>query len=125
MGLLSGLMGLASGVDVDKLEKEFAEILVDAEVIEGAYRLIRDLMVFTNKRLILVDKQGMTGRKTAYVSIPYSSISQFSIETAGSFDADSELRIWVRGTSQPLTQEFGRGGAIHEVHRTLAKHVLK
>ena len=125
MGLLSGLMGMASGVDAAALEKELGEVLVDGEVVEGAYRLIRDMMVFTNKRLILIDKQGMTGRKTAYTSIPYGNISQFAIETAGSFDADSELRIWVRGTAQPLTQEFGRGGAIHEVHRTLGKHVLK
>lgn len=125
MSLLRGLMGHASGVDLEKLEQEFSQILVDGEVIEGAYKLIRDLLVLTNRRLILVDKQGVTGRKTAYISVPYGSISQFSIETAGSFDMDAELRIWVRGRSEPLSQDFGRGGSIHEVHRILATHVLK
>lgn len=125
MGILGRFMGHASGVDLEKLEQEFSQILVEGEAISGAYKLVRDLLVLTNRRLILVDKQGMTGRKTAYVSIPYGSVSQFSIETAGSFDMDAELSIWVRGRSEPIKQDFGRGSSIHEVHRILAGHVLK
>lgn len=125
MNLLRGFLGQASSVDADALEKEFAQILVDGEVIEGAYRLVRDLLVLTNRRLILVDRQGVTGRKTAYVSVPYGSISQFAIETAGTFDMDAELKLWIRGRSEPLSQDFGRGGAVLEVQRILARHVLK
>lgn len=125
MNLLRGLLGHASGVDLENLEQEFGRILVDGEVIEGAYKLIRDMLVLTNRRLILVDKQGATGRKVAYVSVPYNSISQFSIETAGSFDMEAELRLWVRGRSEPISQDFGRGESIHDVHRLLATHVLK
>jgi hypothetical protein len=55
------------------------------------------MYVFTNKRLILIDKQGITGRKVDYHSIPYRAITQFKIETAGHFDLDAELKIWISG----------------------------
>ena len=97
MGLLDGLMGHASEVDVKTVEKEFAKMLASDEKIEKVYKLIRDLFVFTNKRLILVDKQGVTGKKIQYHSIPYKSITHFSIETAGHFDLDAELKIWISG----------------------------
>ena len=125
MALFSGLRGHAGEVDVDRLEKQFAEILVEGEAIERAYRLVRDLLVFTNKRLVQVDYQGLTGRKGTYLSIPYAAVNRFSLETAGFFDADAELRIWLRGQTQPLVQEFRRGDDVHGVHRVLAKHVLK
>ena len=72
-----------------------------AENVELAFSLIRDLIVFTDKRLILVDKQGVTGKKTAYKSYPYRSISRFSVETAGHFDLDAELKIWVSSAEEP------------------------
>lgn len=125
MGLFSMLRGHAAEVDVGKLEREFETILVEGERIAAAFAVVRDLYVFTSKRLVLVDRQGMTGRKSTYLSIPYAAVTRFSIETAGSFDADAELRIWLRGQAEPLTQEFRRGDDIHNVHRTLATYVLK
>ena len=58
MGLLSGLMGNASEVDVAKLQTEFAQVLTEGERIEKAFQLIRDMFVFTDKRLIFVNRQG-------------------------------------------------------------------
>ena len=66
MGLFSGLLGNASQKDIEKTERELENILTPAENVELAFSLIRDLIVFTDKRLILVDKQGVTGKKTAY-----------------------------------------------------------
>ena len=63
MGLLSGLLGHSSRADVARLQQEFQPILVEGEDLVAAYRVLRDLIVFTNKRLILVDKQGVTGSK--------------------------------------------------------------
>lgn len=94
MGLLDGLMGNASEVEVERIEGEFERGMAPGERGEKAYLLIRDLFVFTNKRLLLVDKQGMTGSKIEYHSLPYRSITHFSIETAGHFDLDAELKIW-------------------------------
>ena len=86
---------------------------------------MRDLFVFTDKRLILIDKQGITGKKAEYHSIPYKSISHFSVETAGTFDADAELKIYVSSNPNPIQREFKRGTDIIGVQKTLAQCVLK
>ena len=125
MGLLSGLLGNASEVDSEDLEKEIGQTLGDTENIEKAYKLIRDLLVFTNKRLILIDKQGLTGKKVEYHSIPYKSITHFSVETAGRFDLDSELKIWFSGNSEPISREFKKDKNIYDVQKALANYVLK
>ncbi|OEF99953.1 cytoplasmic protein [Vulcanibacillus modesticaldus] len=124
MGILSGLLGNASEIDVQKLEREFELILSDDEQIEKAYRIIRDLFVFTNKRLILVDKQGLTGKKVEYHSIPYRSISHFSVETAGHFDLDAELKIWLSKADEPIIKEFKKDKNIYDVQKALASYVL-
>lgn len=124
MGLISGLLGNASEVSGDKLDKLFSELLVEGEQIEKAYQLIRDLFVFTNKRLILVDKQGMTGKKIEFLSIPYSKITKFSRESAGHFDLDAELKIWVGSDPMPIAKEFRKTVNINEVYAVLSKYVL-
>lgn len=80
--------------------------------------------MFTNKRLIIQDTQGVTGRKRDYHSIPYRSVEHFSVETSGTFDEDAEMKIWVRGCSEPIEQSFGRNADIKGIQRTLAKYVL-
>ncbi|KAB8137821.1 PH domain-containing protein [Gracilibacillus oryzae] len=124
MGFLDGLMGNASELDVSDIEKEFATTLASGEQVEKAYKLIRDLFIFTNKRLILVDKQGITGKKTELLSLPYKNITYFSIETAGSFDLDAELKIWVSGSSTPIQKQFNKSLNIYEVQSVLAGYVL-
>ncbi len=125
MSLLSGLMGHHSEVDLSELQEEFSKILVEGEQIDQAFRLLRDLVVFTSKRIIHVDRQSMTGRKVVYESIPYSEVSRFAVETAGTFDTDSELRIWLRGQPEPIKLEFRRGGGILAVHQALARRALR
>src|SRR5687768_16707297 len=106
MGLFSALMGHASEVSIEKISAEFAPILVEGEHIEIAFKLVRDMFVFTNKRLILVTKQGLTGSKTEYETIPYSSIKKFSKESAGMLDLEAELKIWITGETLPIKKEF-------------------
>jgi hypothetical protein len=125
MGLLDGLLGNASEIDPKKIQSEFAQILAAGERIEKAYQLIRDLFVFTDKRLILVDKQGITGSKIDYHSLPYRSITHFSIETGGHFDLDAELKVWVSGTAEPIKKEFNKKLNIYEVQGVLASYILK
>jgi hypothetical protein len=123
MGLLSGLLGDASEADVVEVEKTLERILAEDEQVEQAFRLIRDMLIFTNRRFIMVDRQGLTGKKTTYDSIPYRAITHFSVETAGHFDLDSELKIWISGTVEPIQRTFKRGMAIFEVQKALASHV--
>lgn len=124
MGLFDGLMGNASEVNPAEAQREYQTILAENESVEKAYRLIRDMFLFTNKRLILVDKQGVTGRKIDYHSIPYRSITHFSIETAGNFDLDAELKIWLSGSPEPIEKQFNRSLNIYELQQVLAKYVL-
>lgn len=123
MGLLGGLMGNASEVDGDKLQKELADILVAGESVDSAYKVLRDTFVFTNKRLILIDRQGLTGKKVEYLSVPYKSMVSFAVETAGTFDMDSELKIWISGQGV-LQKTFSKGSNIVKVQQSLAKYVL-
>ena len=125
MGLFNALMGHASEVSVEKISQEFQPILIEGERIEKAFKLIRDMFVFTNKRLILVDKQGLTGSKIDYQTIPYSSIKKFSKESAGLLDLDAELKIWVTGEALPIKKEFKKDQNINEVYKILSTHILQ
>ncbi|MBP2622674.1 PH domain-containing protein [Streptococcus oricebi] len=126
MGLFSGLMGNASQKDVEKVERELADVLIPNEQVTLAFSLIRDLIVFTEYRLILVDKQGMTGKKTEYKSFPYRSISRFSVETAGHFDLDAELKIWISSALEPAeTLQFKSDGSVIAIQQALAAAVLR
>lgn len=125
MGLLDGLLGNASEVDAAKANAEFARILSAGEQVEKAYVLIRDMLLFTDKRLILVDKQGITGNKVEYHSIPYRSISHFAIETAGTFDMDAELKIYISSNPVPLQKTFNKKLDIYQVQAVLAGYVLR
>ena len=125
MGLLDGLMGNASEVNIQEVAREYSNILAENENIEKAYKLIRDMFIFTNKSLILIDKQGVTGKKSEYHSIPYKSITHFSIETAGHLDLDAELKIWISGSPAPIEKKFNKSLNIYAVQSVLATYIFK
>ena len=124
MGLLDGLLGHGSSVDPADLAKRLDGVLIEGERVSLAFRVIRDVFAFTDKRLILIDVQGMTGSKVDYMSIPYRAITRFSVETAGTFDLDSELKIWVSGAEQPVTKTLKKGTDGRGIQRALAAGVL-
>jgi hypothetical protein len=126
MGFFSAFLGNAGAVSQEELVKKYAQILIDGEEIELGFKLIRDTFIFTNKRLILIDIQGLTGSKTEYKSVTYKSISRFSIETAGTFDLDAELKIWISSESNPsIKKQFNKTVNVYEVQKVLAYHILK
>ncbi|KAA0964872.1 PH domain-containing protein [Sporosarcina sp. ANT_H38] len=125
MSIFDGMMGNASEIEVSTVEKEMKDLLTPKEKVEHAYKLVRDLLIFTNKRLILVNKQGVTGKKVEYQSIPYKSVVHFSIETAGTFDLDVELKIWHSGSSAPIQKKFNKFLNIYKVQSVLAEYVQK
>ncbi|WP_026708591.1 PH domain-containing protein [Flavobacterium frigidarium] len=125
MGLFSAILGNAGSVSQDQLLKQYGQLLIEGEEIELGFKLIRDTFIFTTKRLILVDKQGLTASKTEYKSVSYKSITRFSIETAGTFDLDAELKIWVSSELQPsIRKQFNKSVNVYEVQKVLAHHVL-
>ena len=124
MGLFSGLMGNASEVEDADLEKVLANTLIEGEQVEKAYKVVRDMFIFTNKRLILLDKQGVTGSKVEMISIAYSKITKFSKESAGHFDLDAELKIWVGSDPTPISKDFKSGDNINDVYRIISQYAL-
>jgi hypothetical protein len=118
-------MGNASEVDAPAVQTEYAQIFAADERVEKAYQLIRDMFIFTNRRLVFVNRQGLTGNKVEYLSIPYRSIVRFSVETAGHFDREAELKIWLSGTPAPLQLQFSRKLNIYEVQAVLAGYIQK
>jgi len=125
MGIFNAILGNASEVNIENVSKEFEPILIPGESIEKAFKMVKDMFIFTNKRLILVEKQ-LVGSKVDYLSIPYANIQKFSKESAGILDLDAELKIWLKSEDQPIKKQFGKGGNnINEVYRILSQHILK
>jgi hypothetical protein len=123
MGIVGALMGNAGIVDAAAVSQQYAKLFGSGEQVLAAYCLIRDMFIFTDRRLLLVDYQGMSGKKVEYMSIPYKSIVRFSVETAGTFDLDAELKIWTSGMQQPIQKQFNKKVDIYELQAYLAYYV--
>ena len=122
--MIDAIRGNAREVGAEELHRSLGDILADDEYIDKGFKMVRDLLVFTNKRLILVDKQGVTGKKVEIQSIPYRSVTRFAIETVGTFDLDSEMKIWLSGHSQPIERKLQARADIAGVQRIFATYVL-
>ncbi|HEY4555642.1 MAG TPA: PH domain-containing protein [Lysobacter sp.] len=122
MGIFDSLLGNASGKSLERVREEFAPLLAPGESVERAFGLIRDLIVCTDRRVVFVNKQGVTGRKVEYLSVPYRSITMFALETAGHFDLEAELRIWVSGQPAPIERSLGRDSGAQDIVALLAGH---
>ncbi len=125
MGLFSGETKNSALTEAKKFHTEYGQLLVDGEVIEAGFVVYRDTFLFTNKRLILVDVQGVSGRQIEYLSIPYSKIMKFSVQTGGNFDLNAELKLWIGNETVPLEKKFNKELSIYEVQKVLASHILK
>lgn len=123
MGLFDALLGNAGEMTSSEARDDLATILNPSESVELAYKLVRDMVVLTSHRLIFIDKQGITGRKVEYRSIPYKSITMFTVESAGHFDLDAELKIWLSGESEPMRMEFTSKTNIYKLQAMLAAKV--
>ncbi len=119
-------MGLFASHEVEPAEirERFGHALIHGEEVLAAFRSLRDTAFLTNYRFVLVDVQGLTGSKVSFESVPYRSITRFAVESAGTFDVDSELRIWVSSALGPLTLKVSRNADPAAIHRLLAGLVL-
>jgi len=125
MGLFAGVTKSTSSSETKKFYSDYGQLLVDGEIIEVGFVVLRDTFLFTNKRLILVDIQGISGRQIEYLSIPYNKITKFSVQTGESFDLNAELKLWVGSDTIPLEKKFNKDVSIYNVQKVLASHVLK
>ena len=98
------------------------ELLINGEVAERAFRTVRDVEIFTNKRLIVKDVQGLTGSKVEIYSLPYSSVHMWSTENAGMLDFTSEVELWTRAGNIKI--QLKRDINIRTFERLLAEYIL-
>lgn len=124
MGIMSAFTGNAGPMNPVEATGEFQRLLSQGEQIYAAFDFVRDAMLFTNGRLILVDKQGITGRKIEYLSVPYRSITHFSVQTEGHLFAEARMQIWVENMKDPIEKEFNGQVDIYQVQSILAAFVV-
>ncbi|MBQ8360217.1 MAG: PH domain-containing protein [Oscillospiraceae bacterium] len=98
-------------------------MFVEGEKIIGTYQSIRDGVVFTNKRIITINVQGITGKKKDFTSLPYSKIQAYSVETAGVLDLDSELELWFSGLGR-VKLEFVTSANVSAICKMISERVL-
>ena len=116
-----------SFVKLKKVDNSIADgvtkLFISGEETIGCYKGIRDYVVFTNKRIISVNVQGMTGTKKDFTSMPYSKIQVFSVETSGVFDLDSELEVYFSGAGK-VKFEFTGTCDIERIGQLIASYTL-
>lgn len=107
-----------------QIPKDVNDLLVEGEVAVAAYRTLRDSAVFTNKRIIVRDAQGLTGKKIEIYSLPYSSINMWSTENAGKLlDFNAEVELWTRAGHIKINLK--KGIDIRKFDKLIADALLK
>ena len=119
----SGFFARLRKVSDDEFGSIISDFMIDGESVIGAYQSIRDGIVFTNKRIITINIQGITGKKKDFTSIPYSKITTFSLETAGTFDLDAELEIYLAGVGK-VKFEFTGSTDVKQICKMISQFAL-
>ncbi|MEW4448484.1 PH domain-containing protein [Qipengyuania sp. JC766] len=115
MGLLN-----ATEASPEEFAHDHAHALTEGERVWVAYKTMRDWIVFTDWRVLHMDVQGLTGSKRQYFSVPYKSVTAFAIESAGTFDLDAEIKIYLSG-HQPIQFKIGRKSDVSRLQSLMAE----
>ena len=110
-------------IGMDEIRAEVFDLLVDGEQPAAAFKTVRDQVIFTTKRVFVVNVQGITGKKTSYFSYPYSKIQYFGVETAGLLDIDSEL-VLAFSNGAKLSFDFRSSVDIRRLNTLISNYVL-
>ncbi len=110
-------------IESDQVREDFTKFLIAGESIFAAFKSIRDQVVFTNKRIIAANVQGITGSKVDYTSLPYSKIQAFSVESSGTLDLDCEIEVYLSELGMARFEIRGSFDLI-EFNKLISEHVL-
>lgn len=119
----NGAVFKLSPTSVEDIAPTVTPLLIPHERLISSFKTVRDSVVFTDKRLIAINVQGITGKKRDFTTLPYSKIQAFSIETAGTFDLDAELELWFSGLGK-VRLEFKGGVDIRQISQVIATFLL-
>lgn len=114
------LLGNAGVISTEDMDKEYGQLLAEDEEFQIGFKVMRDTFLFTDRRLVLVDVQGMTGRKKEFLSIPYDKVTMYSVESAGFLDRDADFKLWVGSNPEPIEKKFNKSVDIYAVQQVLA-----
>lgn len=123
MNEIGKIEGCTSEADARWVKEECDRLLGDDEVVECAAKLHGDLILFTNWRLLLVERDRMRGKEVDYVSIPYYAVARFTVEAVGALDLDAEVKIWTSTRDDPVRMQFSREVDVYEFQVRLARRV--
>ena len=110
-------------IPVEEMLAPIHKFLIDGEIVIAAFKTVRDQLVFTDKRIIAANVQGIMGKKVDYTSIPYSKIQTFSVETAGTLDLDCELEIYISSIGKIKFEIVGKFDIVM-FNKVISKYVL-
>ncbi len=126
MSFFSNFLNNSGILENSKIADEYERLLLQDEQIEVGFKLNEDTFIFTNMRLVLVDLKKGDDNGIEYLSLPYSRISNFCVQTKKSFNSKGTLKIWLNGQNEPkLEKEFSKSVDVYEVQKILAGHVLR
>lgn len=124
MTVAKSLSEMYGGIDADQVQAEYQHVLVPGETVEYACKTVRDLFVVTDRRILNVDKQGLTGAKKNYDSIAFNKIGRFSVEFGGRLAGMVTVRIWASGTGDKLEVVFDKTANGEGIQKVLATKIL-
>jgi hypothetical protein len=104
-------------------QKLIGALLIPDEEIIGSFKTVRDMVIFTNRRIIAVNIQGFSGKKKDFTSLPYSKVQAFSFESAGTFDLDAELELWFSGLGK-VRFEFNSRFDVTKFSKSIGSYIL-
>ena len=110
-------------ISLQSVRPEVSTLLVNGENIVMAFQTVRDQVIFTDKRIFVVNVQGITGKRTSYFSYPYSKVQYFGIETAGVLDIDSEL-VFAFSNGAKLQFDFKSKVDIRKISMMVSNYIL-
>ena len=124
----SGIIGDANllnlrAIKLSEVRPEVPELMMNGEQMMQAFMTMRDQVIFTDRRIFVVNVQGLTGKKISYFSYPYSKVIYYGIETAGVLDLDSEL-VLAFANGARLQFDFKTNVDIHQISMLISNYIL-
>jgi uncharacterized protein involved in copper resistance len=110
-------------IEISDAKDDFQKFLISGETILAAFKSVRDQVIFTNKRVIAANVQGITGSKVDYTSLPFSKVNAFSVETSGTFDLDCEIELYLSEVGQVRFEIKGTFDIV-QFNRVISEYVL-
>lgn len=124
MSFINEMIGITIELDQKEMEERISRFLLDDEEVIKGYQIVRDVMILTNKRIIIVDYLGLRGKKIEYQMIPYHKINRIYIETPGNLDTDYTLKLFISGSLEPIEKQIKSDVDIYELNRIIFSYML-